>query len=107
MVNITNDIRQKRIPANALRQVFLVELQAHGIILRIDEICEPIGHAQYKEDRRIASNGDLGIAPFYPDQGRFADRRPLHYDRHGKPTPTPGVLDVVTELAQGARDGYR
>jgi len=30
----------------------------------------------------------------------------LPYERHGKPPPSPGVLDVVPQLAQGAGDWY-
>jgi hypothetical protein len=87
--------------ANALRQVFFFELQAHGIVLRRGEIAKPVRHAQHKKDRGVYPDRDAGFALFNLDEGRAADRGALRRDGRRDASPPPGVTDVVAELTQG------
>jgi hypothetical protein len=52
---------------NALRKIFLIELETYGVVPRIDKIGEVVRHTQYKKNRRIASDSNVVIASFDPD----------------------------------------
>ena len=47
---------------DALRQMFLFELQAHRVVIRSDQIGQAVRHAQYKKDRGVYPDRDTGIA---------------------------------------------
>jgi hypothetical protein len=86
--------------ANALRQIFFFELQAHRVVLRGREFAQPIGHAQYIKDRGIAGDGDTWIARLNPDEGRPADGSPLRCDRHGDAPAPPRILTRDPSIAR-------
>jgi hypothetical protein len=86
--------------------MFLFELQAHGVVLRSDQIGQAVRHAQYKKDRGVYPDRDAGIAFFNLYQCRAAYRRTLRRDSRRDAPPPPGITDVAAELSQRAPYGY-
>src|SRR5579859_2328078 len=94
-------------PANALREVLLLELQAHRIVFRIREVGQPVNHPDHEKNPGIVSYRHARIAPFYANERRLAHRGSLRDNRHGDTPPTPRILDVTAKLAQSATYWYR
>src|SRR6266478_9212157 len=92
-------------PGDPLRQMLFFQLEAHRVIPRVGEVSEPIRDAQPEQDDGIVSNRDARLALFDLHQGRPADGRARGGNFRGNASPPPCILYIVTELAQGARDG--
>ena len=78
-------LRRFRFPrdANTLRQMLLFELKPDGVILRIGEVRQTVGHSQDEQHGGVAADGNAGITLFDLDERRAADGGALGRDRTG------------------------
>lgn len=83
------------------------ERLSNAVVTDICDLTQPIEQTERLEDGGVNADTDVGVSGFDLLQGRAGREGALRHDRHGQSPMTTGIVDVRTELAQGALDSSR
>ena len=88
--------------ADAFRQLSAGQGLADAVVRDIGDPTQTIEQAKHLQDGGVDADADIGVAGFDLLQGRAGGEGALGHDRHGQPPPTAGIVDIRTQLSQGA-----
>lgn len=83
------------------------ESLSNAVVADICDLTQPFQQTERLEDGGVNADTDVGVAGFDLLQGRAGREGALRHDRHGQSSMATGIVDVRTELAQGALDSSR
>lgn len=87
---------------DVFRQFGAGERLSNRVVAYIGYLAQTVEQAERLEDARINANAYIGVSGFNSLQSRAGGERAFRHYSHWQPSAAAGVVDVGTELAQGA-----